>query len=246
MKKVLITGASSGIGESLAYKFASEGFSIVIVARRKESLLALKDKLETKYKVSVEIESLDLVNIENLDFLISKYSNIDILINNAGFGVFNKFNDYDIKKDLEMINLNIGTVVYLTKGFSKIMKKGSTIINIASTAGFQPTPYMSVYGGTKSFIIDFTLAIQNEVKDVNINLYCPGETQTEFQSVAKRPKSSALRGKIPTAAEVANDIYKNLNKKIAIYGTYNKFLIFITKFFSKSFISKVLYKIQSK
>lgn len=248
MKTVLITGASSGIGFSLAEVFAKNNYNLILVARREEKLFELKNTLESKYGISVNVESLDLLILDNLKKLWEKYKYIDILINNAGTGLYGAFDNTELGKELGIIGLNISSLVYLTKLFIKSMKSDGKIINIGSTAGFQPIPFMSVYGASKSFVVDFTLAIQQETINPQIVLFCPGETQTEFQATANRPKSSPLRGKIPSSNEVAEYLYSNLirNKSYIIWGTYNKILLFIQRFFSKQLIAKLLYKIQKR
>lgn len=248
MKTILITGASSGIGYALAQIYAKNSHNLILIARREEKLKNLKEELEKKYSISVIIEIMDLSKKENLENLSEKYENIDILINNAGLGQYGTFDSYDLETDISMINLNILTPIILTKLFAKNMKENSKIINIASTAGFQPVPLMATYSATKSFIVDFTLAIQREYSNLNISLFCPGETQTEFQQVAKRPKSSALRGYIPTAEEVAQCFYSSeqSNKSFVIYGFYNKILIFISRFFNKRILAYFLSKTQKK
>lgn len=246
MKTVLITGASSGIGYALAEIYAKNSYNLILVARRETKLLDLKTKLENMYNISVNVEVMDLSLTENIKFLYEKYRNIDILINNAGFGTFGEFKDYELETDLAMINLNINSLVILTKLYSQSMKKTDKIINIGSTAGFQPTPFMATYSATKSFVVDFTLAIAREIHEPQIVLFCPGETQTEFQEVAKRPKSSILRGKIPTASEVAEYLYNKVNKDktFIIWGRYNRLLLSIQRFFPKNLVAKIIYTIQ--
>lgn len=248
MKNVLITGASSGIGFALAHVYAKHSYNLILVARREDRLRGLKIKLEQSFNISVSIEIMDLTERENLIILTEKYKDVDILINNAGLGIFGEFYSYSQEVDDSMLKINIDVPVTLTKLFANQMKKGSKIINIASTAGFQPVPYMAVYSAAKSFIVDFTLAIQREYKDINIILFCPGETKTEFQKVAGRPKSSPLRGRIPEATEVAEYLYKMVkkNNNFIIWGRYNRILIFFQRFFNKKTISNLIYKTQVK
>lgn len=248
MKTVLITGASSGIGLSLATIFAKNNYNLILVARRYDRLLELKENLEIKYGIDVVIESMDLLVIDNLKKLWEKHKNIDILINNAGFGLYGTFDTTDLEKELDIISLNITSLVYLTKLYTNSMKNDGKIVNIGSTAGFQPTPYMSIYGASKSFVVDFTLAIQQEIHNPQIILFCPGETKTEFQEKAKRPKSSVLRGAIPSSDDVAKYLYDNLNKNktFIIWGTYNKLLLLFERFFPKNIIAKLLYKTQKR
>lgn len=248
MKKVIITGASSGIGLSLSKVFAKNSYAIVLVARREDKLLELKDELENYYKANVTVEVMDLKISENMEELWKKHNDADILINNAGFGKFGDFLEISLEDEISMINLNINTLVTLTKLFASTMNKEGKIVNIGSTAGFQPIPLMSVYGASKSFVNDFTLAIQQEIQKPQIVLFCPGETKTEFQKVAKRPKSSSLRGRIPSSMEVAEYLFGELqkDKKFIIWGFYNRFLIKIQSFFSKNQIAKIIYKTQKR
>lgn len=248
MKTVLITGASSGIGFELANIFASKGYNLVLVARRGDILLKLSKDLQEKYKINIEVEELDLLEIDKIIYLSNKYRDIDILINNAGFGKFSEFVSYEEELDSKMIKLNIIVPTLMTKNFAKLMKKGSKIVNIASTAGHQPVPYMAVYSACKSYLIDFTMAISKEIKDIKILLYSPGETQSEFQKVANRPKSSKLRGPIPSSFDVARDIFKAIekNKEYKIYGLYNNILNLVSRFLSRSFISEVISKSNEK
>lgn len=242
--KVLITGASSGIGLETARVFARNKWDLVLVARREKLLYDIKNNIEKEYGVKVEVEVLDLSNLDTLNLLWEKYLQCDVVINNAGFGRFDILTDYDKEIDIEMIKLNTVVPTLLTKEFIKVLKKGSKIINVASTAGYQPVPYMATYSATKSYLIDFTLATAQESKDIDVVLYCPGETKTEFQSRAKRPKSSPLRGPIPSADKVAEDIYETCikNKSYRIYGIYNRILIFLSSFLSKERIAKGIYK----
>ena len=248
MKTVLITGASSGIGYSLAQVFAENSYNLVLVARRESILFELKEKLEKKYPILVTIEPMDLSIEDNPKKLWEKYKNVNILINNAGFGDFGDFKSSSLEKEINMINLNISSLVTLTKLFSSSMTTGDKIVNVGSTAGFQPIPLMSVYGATKSFVVDFTLAIQQEINNPQIVLFCPGETQTGFQSVAGRPKSSPLRGKIPSSHEVALNLFKELqkDKNFIIWGRYNKILLFFQRIFPKNIVAKIIYKTQKR
>ncbi len=244
MKKVLITGSSSGIGRDLAYIFAENNFNLVLLARRRERLEEIRDNIKKKYNVSVELEIFDLLETDKISKLIEKHKDIDILINNAGFGIYGNFNSYKSYVDEKILILNSISPTLLTKEGINHLKKGSKIVNIASTAGYQPVPLMATYSASKSYLVDFTLAISEETKDKDIYLYCPGETKTEFQEKANRPKSSPLRGPIPNSYRVAKDIFESIEKgrKYRIYGRYNRFLIFLSKFLSKKNIAKSIYK----
>ena len=242
--QVLITGASSGIGAALARIFAKNGYNLVLIARRRDKLVQIKKELEENYEVEVSVEVIDLSDLSSIEPLAQKYHNIDILINNAGFGKYSAFFDYGEDIDEAMIKLNVTVPTLMTKKFGRLMKKGGKIVNIASTAGHQPVPYMACYGACKSYLIDFSIGISKELKDISILTYSPGETQTEFQKVADRPKSSILRGPIPDASTVAKDIYHSISigKNYSVYGFYNKLLLFIERFFSKNKIAEGIAK----
>ena len=178
MKKIaLITGASSGIGSEFARIFAAYGNSLVLVARNSEKLANLKDEIEKKFNVEVYIIVKDL-SIENaseeLYFEVQKLQlKIEFLINNAGFGNFGYFQETNWKKEKEMLNLNIIALTHLTKLFLRDMLKfkSGKILNVASTAAFQPGPLMSVYFASKAYVLHFSEAIHNEVKKSGISIF---------------------------------------------------------------------------
>ncbi len=186
--KVLITGASSGIGESLALKFASLGYDLILTSRDEEKLKELKNKL----KVNVRIISLDLLKTDNVYKLYEKVKeeNIDILINNAGFGLFGEFSKTDLDRELEMIDLNVKAYHILTKLFLQdfIKRDRGYILNVCSSAGFMAGPRLSTYYATKNYITKLTMAINEELRvaksKVQISALCPGPVNTNFNKVA--------------------------------------------------------------
>ena len=186
--KALVTGASSGIGKDMAKILSNKGYDLILVARNKEAL----EKLKSELKTNVEIISLDLSNIDNCKELYNKVKNknIDILINNAGFGLLGEFNETDLEKELNMIDLNIKSVHVLTKLFLKdfIKRDSGYILNVASSAAFQPGPLMATYYSTKSYVYNLTLSIYGELKKkkskVHISCLCPGPVDTNFNNVA--------------------------------------------------------------
>ena len=186
--KALITGASSGIGREMAKYLDHLGYELIIVARSKEKLEQLASSLNKKPKIIV----MDLMlesNIKSL-YVLTKNENIDILINNAGFGTFGTFTETELTTELEMIDLNIKTVHMLTKMFLKDMKKKDKgyILNVASSAAFQPGPLMATYYSTKAYVLRLTEAIYYELKKenskVHISCLCPGPVDTNFNQVA--------------------------------------------------------------
>jgi len=253
----LITGASGGIGYELATVFAKNGWNLVLVARSEEKLIELKNKLESAFKIRVEIISIDLSQRtapqKVFDSLQKKHISILALVNNAGFGVFGKFSETSLDKEINMIDLNIVSLTILTKLFLKemIQNKKGYILNIASTAAFQAGPLMAIYYATKAYVLLFSEAISNELKGtgVTVTAYCPGATQTGFQAAANAEKSALFQQrKLPSAQEVAEDAYKALLKKktVAIHGLVNWTLANSVRFMPRKVITSIVRKIQKQ
>ena len=186
--KALITGASSGIGKDMARILAQKNYELVLVARDVKKLEETKNELEKITKV--EIISTDLSNEENCKELYKKVQNIDILINNAGFGDCGNFTKTNLEKDLNMIKTNIIAYHILTKLYLTDMKAKNQgkILNVASIAGFMPGPLMATYYATKNYVVRLSEAIREELKkeksNVQISILCPGPVETNFNKVA--------------------------------------------------------------
>ena len=188
--KVLITGASSGIGRDIAREFAKLKYDIVLVARNVERMQALKEELEKDYEVNVNYHSVDLTNRDNCVELYEKEKEIDILVNNAGLGDFGRFTDTSLEKEFSIIDTDITALHILTKLYLIDMKKKDSgiILNVASIAGFLPGPLMATYYAAKNYVVRLSEAIKEELaKDkskVQISLLCPGPVKTNFNNVA--------------------------------------------------------------
>lgn len=190
----LITGASSGIGRDMARYLNELGYDIIITARNEEKLKILKQELDMKNRGKIEIIVADLTSTEQCKKLyrqvIEKYSKIDLLINNAGFGEFGEFVNTDLTKELSMIDTNIKAVHILMKLFLKDMKKQNNgkILNVASISGFMAGPLMATYYATKNYIVRLSQAVREELKKdnskVTISVLCPGPVNTNFNNVA--------------------------------------------------------------
>ena len=186
--KALITGASSGIGKNMAYVLANKGIDLILVARNKEEMLKIKENV----KVNVLVIELNLLKEKNVFKLyeMCKDENIDILINNAGFGLFGIFTEADLTRELEMIDLNIKAYHILTKLFLKdfVEKDKGYILNVASSAGFMAGPRLSTYYATKNYVLKLTMAINEELRqsgsNVVVSALCPGPVNTNFNKVA--------------------------------------------------------------
>ena len=191
-QRALVTGASSGIGAVFAREFARRGADLVLVARSEGKLAALADELSGSYGVAAEIAVADLAKpsaaAELAASLRARDLQIDILINNAGFGLFAPVNEADHAVLSDMVRLNIETLVDLTREYlpGMLERDRGAIVNVGSTAGFQPVPYMAVYGATKAFVLSFTEALWAETRGtgVRVTALCPGSTDTGFFDVA--------------------------------------------------------------
>ena len=244
--KVLITGASSGMGRDMATILSQRGYDLVLVARRKDRLEELAKQLKTK----VEIEVLDLSIQENCFKLFTKYKDIDILINNAGFGLFGFFNDTDIEKELQMINLNIKTVHILTKLYLQEMMTNNKgyILNVASSAGFLAGPRLNTYDATKNYVLKLTMAIYQELKEqksnVSISALCPGPVDTEFNKVAHGGFSVKPLKSMDVANYAINKMFKK--KLIIVPGLTVKLGVFFNRFLPYKSSLRITSKIQQK
>lgn len=253
-KTALITGASGGIGLEFARIHASKGENLVLVARSSDKLAEIKANLETDFKVEVYIIVRDL-SVKDaaagvFDEVKSRNIIIDYLINNAGFGDIGLYAGCDWDKQERMISLNITALAHLTRLFlpGMIERGGGKILNVASLASFQPGPTMSVYFASKAFVLSFSEAINNEVRDkgISVTALCPGSTESNFHAVAMGVPDLVEERKMQTAKEVAEIGYRAMmkGKPVVIPGFKNAFLAFAVRFFPREFITKMARKIQ--
>ncbi len=247
--KALITGASSGIGLDMARYLASKNCELILVSRNKEKLEKIQEQLPTKTTIIVA----DLSNEQRVKdlYVIAKKENIDILINNAGLGDFGYLTDTDLNKDLELINTNIKAVHILTKYLVKDMEKreeDTYIMNVASSAAFQPGPLMSTYYATKSYVYQLTEALYYEEKkkgsNVHVSVLCPGPVATNFNEVAGVNFSVKPLESTYVAKYAIDKMFKN--KMLIIPGFKMKCAKFFSRFASDKFLLKVIYRIQKK
>jgi short-subunit dehydrogenase len=243
--RALITGASNGLGKDFAVELSKLGYDLVLVARSEDKLIDLKNELQT----NVEIETMDLSILENVIALHNKYSNkIDLLINNAGFGTFGKFSETDLSIELNMIDLNIKTYHVLTKLFliDFVKNDAGKILNVASSAAFQPGPLMDTYYATKSYVYNLSMGIYEELRrdnsNVHISILCPGPVATGFNDRANvKFGVKSLR-----SIDVVKYAIKcmNKNKLIIIPSLKMKIGVFANRLLSRKSIIKITYKIQ--
>lgn len=246
--RALITGASSGIGREMAKYLDSLNCELILVARNKEQLESLS--LELKHQPKLVVMDLLLEsNVKSL-YVLTKNEDIDILINNAGFGNFGKFTETDLVNDLEMIDLNIKTLHMLTKMFLKDMKKKDKgyILNVASSASFQPGPLMATYYSTKAYVLHLTEAIWYELKkeksNVKISCLCPGPVATNFNRVAGVKFSIKPLSAKYVAKYGINQMLKG--KLVIIPGFKMKCARFFGRFLPDKVLMKITYKIQKR
>lgn len=242
--KALITGASSGIGRDMAKYLSNLGYDLVIVAKNEEALYNLKNELKT----NIEVIAMDLSKKENCVKLHEQARNIDILINNAGFGEFGNFTETDLEKEITLIRTNIEAMHILTKLYLQDMGKNNNghILNVASIAGFMPGPLMAAYYASKNYVVALTRAIRKELKKKNskvkMSLLCPGPVNTNFNNVANvKFKTKSLSSEY-VAKYAINNMLKN--KFIIIPGFSIKLTRIFAKILPSSIIEEVCYHIQ--
>ena len=254
MKTALITGASSGIGLEFAKVFAKEKNNLVLVARSKDKLEQLADDIRKEYAVQVKVIGADLSDMNEVQMVYDtcKAENIEVeyLINNAGFGDFGYFAQSDWKRTEQMIDLNIKS---LTKLFipDMVSRKSGKILNVASTAAFQPGPTMAVYFASKSYVLFLSEALYSELQGtgVNVTCLCPGATESGFQQAADMEHSNLFKNKkIPGSAEVALFGYKAMmkNKMTVIHGFMNYLMANSVRFSPRKMVLSIVKLIQGE
>ena len=231
-RTALVTGASAGIGRELAQLFAADGHDVVLVARNVKKLEELSGDLTKTHGIKAHVIAADLAHHAAPAAVVEQVSSrgltIDFLVNNAGFGSNGAFIDLDLKRELEMVDVNVRSLLELTHHFARPMRgrRFGRIMNIASTAGFQPGPYMATYYATKAFVVSFTEALAYELADsgVTVTCHCPGATATEFASTAGNDKTKLFqRSGVADARSVATHAYRAMmnGEVLAIHGALN-------------------------
>ena len=244
--RALITGASSGIGRDMARELSKNGYDLVLVARDLEKLNEVKNELKT----NTEVVCMDISNIDNCKKLHEEYRDIDILINNAGFGDCGYFTKTQLDKEIAMINTNIVAYHTLTKLYLQDMKEKDkgTILNVASIAGFMPGPLMATYYATKNYVVRLSEAIREELKKqkskVQISILCPGPVNTNFNKVAD--VQFALKG-LSSEYVAKYAIYKMLKGKFYIIPGWKIKLAKIgVKIAPTKLVAKISYNMQKR
>lgn len=256
MPAALITGASTGIGKEYAYLCAQEGYDVALVARGRDKLQALAADIHQKtgreaYVFARDLSQPDAATALFNDVVCTKID-VQVLINNAGFGLCGKVWELDAKEQMDMVQLNINALTMLSRHFlpSMIARKSGMILNVASTAAFQPGPLMAIYYASKSYVVSFSEALHNEARDfgVHVTCLCPGPTATEFDKRANMSatKLFAKQSNIMDARTVAQIGWKALraNKPLVIAGRKNAAMAFLTRFAPIQFTASMARKFQ--
>ena len=254
MPTALITGASTGIGYELAKLFAQDHHNVVLVARSASKLTQVADELQGQFGIAARTVPLDLADPQApqvlFDQLRGNQIQIDFLVNNAGYGIRGNFVSIPLEESLGQIQLNITALTALTRLIlpSMVERRSGKVLNVASTAGFQPGPLMAVYYATKAYVISFSEATANELKDtgVTVTCLCPGATDTEFQKRAGTENSVLFR-KIPPmdAKTVAEDGYRGMmaGKSLVISGLRNRLLAESVRFGPRKLVTAISRKV---
>jgi short-subunit dehydrogenase len=253
----LVTGASSGIGWELARLFARDGYDLVLVARRRERLEQLGDALAREFGVRATILAEDLSDPSTpgriAAELLRQSLTVDVLVNNAGIGVYGLFVKTSLEKELEMIQINMTAVTHLTKLLlpGMLERRRGRILNLASTAAFQPGPLMAVYYATKAYVLSFSEALANELSGtgVTVTALCPGPTITEFQEAASVDQTRLFTGPlVMSAATAARAGYEGMRKgkRVVIPGIPNKVLVQAVRFTPRRLVTALARRIQER
>jgi hypothetical protein len=254
----LITGASGGIGYELAVQFARNGFDLVLAARSVETLKQISEDLQARFRVTVHIAPFNLARPESPSELYYHLERngivVDVLVNNAGFGTHGFFHEIDAQENLDLLQLNITTLTHLTRLFLKGMveRNSGGILNVASTAAFQPGPFMATYYASKAYVLSFTEAIAAELTGTNvkISVLCPGPTATDFQRRAGITGTviGAKSLLMMPAEKVARIGYKQFmrGKRVIVTGLLNRIGAVLAPRAPRSIILPIIKNLQRK
>lgn len=238
MKTALITGASSGIGKEFAHIFASKGYNLILVSRTKKHLDQVAKEIQNEHDANISVLPYDLSKAQAAQHLFDdvkkKDIQINVLINNAGFATYGPFVEMETSTDLDLIDVNIRSLTALTSLFTKEMvrRNEGKILNVASMAAFQPIQHFAVYAASKAYVLNFTEALHDELRNtaVTASVLCPGPTATKFESRAKMNESTLFKGRVMEARHVAQIGYEGLmkGKMTIIPGWRNKVMAFLS------------------
>jgi len=229
----LITGASAGIGRELARCFAADGHDVVLVARRQERLDELADELRSRFRIQAHAIACNLTQASAIDALLQRMQElgleVEFLVNNAGAGVSGEFSELELGQQLEFLELNVTAILRLTRALLPAMlaRRRGRILNVGSTAGFQPGPFLASYYASKAYVNSFSEALHFELRHsgVSVTLSCPGPTLTEFAGLAGIEQSRLFQLSAAPAQRVASQAYAAMlrGRALVIHGALNWF-----------------------
>ncbi|NIM29252.1 MAG: SDR family NAD(P)-dependent oxidoreductase [Gammaproteobacteria bacterium] len=256
LKHALITGASSGIGLELAKLFARSGHGLILVARERATLEHVGRELSRAHDIPVRVITKDLSHQGAADEIFDEISrasiHVDVLVNNAGFGIYSDFAESDLKTDLAMMQLNMVSLTHLTKLFLKKMltRDEGKILNVASTAAFQPGPLMAVYYATKAYVLSFSEALAHELNDsgIAVSVLCPGPTASRFQQRAGMQGSRVFEWGVMDPGTVAAIGYRGLMKRttVIVPGLVNRLLALSVRLAPRGLVPRLVRLILEK
>lgn len=245
----LVTGASSGIGAALARLFAADGSNLVLTARREDRLQALAQELRTQHGVETHVIVQDLAEPNGaariVDHLAQAGVDVDVLVNNAGFGLYGPHLELPLDRQMQMIQVNIAALTYLTRALLPriVARNRGGVLNVGSVAGFQPGPLMAVYFATKAYVLHFTEALAEELAPTKVHVTClaPGPTATEFGEVSGLSASRLFQGRIASAERVARAGYRAFRrgKVLVVPGWMQRLQVFTERFAPRWLVRKV-------
>ena len=254
--RALITGASSGIGLELARVFAAHGADVVLVARQEDKLRALAAELQ-RARVRADVIAADLTAPGAAAALFASVQSlgldVDVLVNNAGFGLYGPFVESPLETDVSMIQLNVLAATELTRRFlpPMVARGHGRIVNVASTAAFFPGPLMAVYYATKAYLLSFSEAIANELQGtgVTVTAICPGATQSGFAAAARQEDSRLIAGrKLPSSREVAEEGYRGAmaGRTVVVTGMSNKLSVLVPRLLPRRVLAAIVRAAQAR
>lgn len=251
MRQAVITGASSGIGEQFAYQLADQGYTCLLIARREDRLMQVAERIRERGG-SADYRVADLANPIQVEEIASHLENrhVDLLVNNAGYGSFGFVMDQDQQSEMDMLQLNIISLVRLTRAVVPQMmaRKSGGIIQVASVVAFQPSPYMATYGASKSFVLHYSEAIQTELQETGVHVMalCPGGTDTEFAGRAQVGEHIQSMFTMK-ADQVVNQAIRSFNQRqrVVVPGAFNQVITHLHRFLPRKWTSQAAGRILS-
>jgi short-subunit dehydrogenase len=252
---VVVTGGSEGIGLALAKRFAADGNAVILVARDRKRLDSAAEALAAQWAVPVHVIACDLSRPDGAQQLFDRVASlglpVDVLVNNAGVGLYGPFRAADQEAELAMMRLNMEALVSLTKLFlpDMLARRSGAVLNVGSTAGFQPGPLMAIYYATKAFVLSFSEALDEELRGsgVLVSVLCPGPTVTGFQRRAGIGTSLFSRG-VMTADEVAEAGYRRFRRgqRTIVTGIRNRLLALVVRLAPRRIVTSAVRRLQER